>query len=34
VFHQRPFSYQKEVEFEGEPHNLVVVVENFLTTTG
>jgi germacradienol/geosmin synthase len=24
------FSYQKEVEFEGEQHNLVVVVENFL----
>jgi germacradienol/geosmin synthase len=24
------FSYQKEIEFEGEPHNLVLVVENFL----
>ncbi|WP_067608134.1 terpene synthase family protein [Nocardiopsis listeri] len=24
------FSYQKEVEFEGEVHNLVLVVENFL----
>ena len=24
------FSYQKEVQFEGEPHNLVVVVEHFL----
>jgi germacradienol/geosmin synthase len=24
------FSYQKEVQFEGEVHNLVVVVENFL----
>jgi germacradienol/geosmin synthase len=24
------FSYQKEVEFEGEVHNLVVVIENFL----
>ncbi|MEO6090055.1 MAG: hypothetical protein ABIQ18_43805, partial [Umezawaea sp.] len=24
------FSYQKEVEFEGEVHNIVVVVENFL----
>ncbi|MHA6802328.1 terpene synthase family protein [Salinifilum ghardaiensis] len=26
------FSYQKEVEFEGEVHNLVLVVENFLGT--
>ncbi|GAA4024280.1 terpene synthase family protein [Allokutzneria multivorans] len=26
------FSYQKEVEFEGEVHNMVVVVENFLGT--
>src|SRR5216683_3744421 len=24
------FSYQKEIEFEGEVHNLVLVVENFL----
>ncbi len=24
------FSYQKEIEFEGETHNLVLVVENFL----
>ena len=24
------FSYQKEVEFEGELHNMVVVIENFL----
>jgi germacradienol/geosmin synthase len=24
------FSYQKEIEFEGEAHNLVAVVENFL----
>ncbi|MGI8333767.1 family 2 encapsulin nanocompartment cargo protein terpene cyclase [Actinomadura scrupuli] len=24
------FSYQKEIEFEGEMHNLVLVVENFL----
>ncbi|WP_279580378.1 terpene synthase family protein [Fodinicola feengrottensis] len=24
------FSYQKEVEFDGEMHNIVVVVENFL----
>jgi germacradienol/geosmin synthase len=24
------FSYQKEVEFEGEVHNLVLIVENFL----
>jgi germacradienol/geosmin synthase len=24
------FSYQKEVEFEGEVHNIVLVVENFL----
>jgi germacradienol/geosmin synthase len=24
------FSYQKEVQFDGEPHNLVVVVEHFL----
>jgi germacradienol/geosmin synthase len=24
------FSYQKEIEFEGELHNLVLVVENFL----
>jgi len=24
------FSYQKEIEFEGEIHNLVLVVENFL----
>ncbi|GAA2087938.1 terpene synthase family protein [Actinomadura alba] len=24
------FSYQKEIEFEGEAHNLVLVVENFL----
>ncbi|MCS7483350.1 germacradienol/geosmin synthase [Umezawaea endophytica] len=24
------FSYQKEVEFEGEAHNMVVVVQNFL----
>jgi germacradienol/geosmin synthase len=26
------FSYQKEVEFEGELHNLVLVVEHFLNT--
>lgn len=26
------FSYQKEIEFEGEIHNLVLVVENFLDT--
>ncbi|MFB9905464.1 terpene synthase family protein [Allokutzneria oryzae] len=26
------FSYQKEVEFEGEHHNMVVVAENFLGT--
>ncbi|TDD10175.1 germacradienol/geosmin synthase [Saccharopolyspora terrae] len=26
------FSYQKEIEFEGELHNLVLVVENFLDT--
>lgn len=26
------FSYQKEIEFEGEVHNLVLVVENFLGT--
>ena len=25
------FSYQKEVQFEGEMHNLVVVIENFLS---
>src|SRR5205085_11387005 len=24
------FSYQKEVQFEGELHNMVVVIENFL----
>jgi germacradienol/geosmin synthase len=24
------FSYQKEIEFEGETHNLVLVIENFL----
>jgi germacradienol/geosmin synthase len=24
------FSYQKEIEFEGEPHNIVLVIENFL----
>jgi germacradienol/geosmin synthase len=24
------FSYQKEVQFEGEPHNMVLVVEHFL----
>jgi germacradienol/geosmin synthase len=24
------FSYQKEIEFEGEAHNLVLVIENFL----
>ena len=24
------FSYQKEIEFEGEVHNLVLVIENFL----
>jgi germacradienol/geosmin synthase len=24
------FSYEKEVQFEGEPHNLVVIVEQFL----
>jgi germacradienol/geosmin synthase len=24
------FSYQKEIEFEGEVHNLVLVLENFL----
>ncbi|MHA6800328.1 family 2 encapsulin nanocompartment cargo protein terpene cyclase [Bounagaea algeriensis] len=26
------FSYQKEIEFEGEVHNIVLVVENFLGT--
>ncbi len=26
------FSYQKEIEFEGEIHNVVLVVENFLGT--
>ncbi|GLY87756.1 terpene synthase family protein [Actinoallomurus iriomotensis] len=24
------FSYQKEIEFEGEPHNIVLVIQNFL----
>ena len=24
------YSYQKEIEFEGEVHNLVLVLENFL----
>lgn len=27
------FSYQKEIEFEGELHNMVLVVENFLDTS-
>ncbi|MEO5873885.1 MAG: germacradienol/geosmin synthase, partial [Streptosporangiaceae bacterium] len=27
------FSYQKEIEFEGEVHNCVLVVENFLNST-